>query len=98
MQQRIAARRLARREQQLKELAWSKDLVQIFGAHLRKVRRNAGISQEDLAREARMDRTFLSRIECGSSLASIATVCRLSQALDMKFSELVQPLDNVKVP
>lgn len=60
-----------------------------FGAALRRVRLSAGLSQEQLALEAGVQRNFISLIELGHNQPTIGTICRLARALGMKASELV---------
>lgn len=60
-----------------------------FGAALRRVRRAAGMTQEQLGLEAGVQRNFISLIETGQNQPTIVTVARLARALGMKASELV---------
>jgi transcriptional regulator with XRE-family HTH domain len=45
-----------------------RDLRQAFAANLRRLRHAKGISQEDLAYEADVNRTYLSKLEKGREL------------------------------
>lgn len=49
----------------------------------KKARKSKGISQEELARKANINRTTLSKIESGLRNATIDTLMRLARALDM---------------
>jgi len=60
-----------------------------FGATLRRLRVGAGLSQEDLALEAGIQRNFVSLIELGRNQPTITTVCKLARALGLKASELI---------
>lgn len=60
-----------------------------FGAALRRLRRAAGMSQEQLGLEAGVQRNFISLIETGQNQPTINTITRLARALGMKASELV---------
>lgn len=60
-----------------------------FGAALRRLRRAAGMSQEQLGLEAGVQRNFTSLIETGQNQPTINTITRLARALGMKASELV---------
>lgn len=67
----------------------SGDLELPFGAALRRVRLAAGMSQEQLALEASVQRNFISLIETGQNQPTIGTIVKLARALGMKASELV---------
>ena len=60
-----------------------------FGAALRRLRLNAGLSQEQLGLEAEVQRNFISLIELGHNQPTISTVAKLARALGLKASELV---------
>jgi len=59
-----------------------------FGATIRKLRLERGLSQEGLAAEARLHRTYLGGIERGERNPSFSNILRLCEALEVKFSEL----------
>jgi transcriptional regulator with XRE-family HTH domain len=60
-----------------------------FGEALRRVRQAAGMTQEQLALEAGVQRNFISLIETGQNQPTISTVAKLARALGMKASALV---------
>jgi transcriptional regulator with XRE-family HTH domain len=60
-----------------------------FGAALRRVRLAAGMTQEQLALEAGVQRNFISLIETGQNQPTITTIAKLARALGMRASELV---------
>jgi transcriptional regulator with XRE-family HTH domain len=60
-----------------------------FGAALRRVRRAAGLSQEQLGLESGVQRNFISLIELGQNQPTISTISKLARALGMRASELV---------
>lgn len=60
-----------------------------FGAALRRVRLAAGMTQEQLALEAGVQRNFISLIETGQNQPTISTIVKLARALGMRASELV---------
>lgn len=53
-------------------------------ASLRKIRKKKGLSQEDLAKKANLNRTTLSRVETGLRNATINTLMKIARAIDMK--------------
>lgn len=61
-----------------------------FGRALREERGRAGLSQEELAFRAKVDRTFVSKAERGERQPALATVFLLAGALNMSASALVQ--------
>jgi transcriptional regulator with XRE-family HTH domain len=59
-----------------------------FGQHLQKLRKDKGISQEYLAFQINIDRTYLSGIERGVRNPCLFNIYRLAQALCVSTSEL----------
>jgi len=64
------------------------EVGKIFGDVLRQFRTERGISQEELAHRAGIDRTFVSRLERGIRQPTITTLIGLANALCMPASEL----------
>lgn len=60
-----------------------------FGETLRHQRELAGLTQEQLAEKADLDRTFISLLERGKRQPSLGTVLRLAAALGLTAAELV---------
>jgi ribosome-binding protein aMBF1 (putative translation factor) len=52
-----------------------------LGDMVRKVRLDAGLSQEELARRAGMTQPALSRLECGGGIPTISVLDRIADAL-----------------
>jgi transcriptional regulator with XRE-family HTH domain len=65
-------------------------VLQQLGANLRRRRRAARLSQEELAHRAELDRTLISSIERGKKLIRIDTVVKLAYALGLSPSELLE--------
>jgi DNA-binding XRE family transcriptional regulator len=65
------------------------DPLKQFGANLRRMRDDAGISQEVLAQDARLDRAAISIIERGTRAANLRTVLKLAWALEVPPSALL---------
>jgi transcriptional regulator with XRE-family HTH domain len=63
---------------------------QAFGLVLQRERTRREISQETLAFEAGVDRTFVSRMERGLRQPTISTLLNLAKAIGMPAAELVQ--------
>ena len=68
------------------------DLRGIFATNLRRIRHANGVSQDDLAYEAGMSRSYLSQLEKGTFYASLKIIGRLAHALKVEPAEfLVRP-------
>ena len=61
----------------------------IFGQVLRTLRKKAGLSQEQLALEAGIERNFVSLIERGVNQPSIRIIFKLAQALSVPPSAMI---------
>ena len=61
----------------------------LFGATLRELRSERGLSQEELARRSDLHRTFVSQIERGLKSPSLGSLSKLAHALDISLVELV---------
>jgi transcriptional regulator with XRE-family HTH domain len=55
-----------------------RDLRQAFAANLRRFRHAKGISQEDLAYEADVNRTYVSKLEKGVSYPGLEIIAKLA--------------------
>jgi transcriptional regulator with XRE-family HTH domain len=60
-----------------------------FGARVRTLRVERGLTQEDLAELANVHRTYLGGIERGSRNPSLDNIARLARALHVSISDLV---------
>lgn len=68
------------------------DLRQVFAANLRRIRHAKGVSQEDLAYGADVNRTYMSKLEKGASYPGLEIIGKLAIALE------VEPADFLKLP
>jgi transcriptional regulator with XRE-family HTH domain len=66
------------------------DLRAVFAVNLRKARRTARLSQEELADKAEVDRTYVSALERSKYSATVDMIERLADALAVEPSELLQ--------
>ncbi len=67
--------------------------VRAFGARIRELRDERGLSQELLAARAGLHRTAIGFIEQAKRAASIETVAKLAIGLGVQPAELMPPLD-----
>lgn len=65
-------------------MATSDDIKTVFGHVLRTYRQNAGLSQEALAFECDLHRTFIGMLERGERRATIDTLFALTAALNVQ--------------
>ncbi len=60
-----------------------------LGRAIREIRLSKGISQEQLALMAELDRSYVGRIERGDNNAALLTLMRLAAALDLTVAKLL---------
>jgi transcriptional regulator with XRE-family HTH domain len=65
----------------------------LLGEALREARAGAGISQEDLAFEAQVDRTYVSQLENGHKSPTVEVLFRICPVLGMAVSELIAQVE-----
>lgn len=66
-----------------------------FGYVVRSLRMSHGWSQETLAFEAQIHRTYLGRLERGECSPSLHMMFRVSSALNMPLAEIIRQVENV---
>jgi len=65
------------------------DIREVFARNLRRYRRAAMLSQEELAHRSDIDRTYISSLERSVYAASIDVVDRLAAALEIQAADLL---------
>ncbi|RZI23153.1 XRE family transcriptional regulator [Pseudomonas orientalis] len=65
-----------------------------FGRVLRQKRKDAGLTQEQLAHEADVQRNYVSLIERGVHQPTVAVLFKLAKALNCQASSMVVDLEN----
>jgi transcriptional regulator with XRE-family HTH domain len=60
-----------------------------FGRALKKVRLKKNLTQEDLSLQAEIARVYISELEYGKKVPFIETIFKLSKALNIKCSKLI---------
>lgn len=66
------------------------DLRQTFAANLRRLRHAKGLSQEDLAYEAGVNRTYMSKLEKGGSYVGLEIIGKLAVVLGVEPAEFLK--------
>lgn len=65
-------------------------MVQLLGANVRHYRKLKGLSQERLALDAGMERSYVSDLERGTRNPSVRALGRLAEALQIQPSQLLE--------
>lgn len=68
-----------------------------FGARVRQLRRNAGLSQEELAERCHMHRNYVGGIERGERNPSLQNIALLALALGVTVGEFFTDITDVDV-
>jgi transcriptional regulator with XRE-family HTH domain len=84
----VVLKRWVNRQQQIS--FGSMDLRQVFAANLRRLRHARGLSQENLAYEAEVNRTYMSKIEKGATWVGLEIIGKLAAVLEVEPAELLR--------
>ena len=68
------------------------DIREVFAGNLRRLRKARGLSQEDLAEAADLDRTYISALERRRFAASLDVVQAIALALEVRPADLLADL------
>lgn len=71
----------------------NQDLNKLFGELLRELRNESSISQENLALDSELDRSFISLLERGLRTPTITTLFKISKSLNKYPSEIIKLLE-----
>lgn len=66
------------------------DIKQKFGKKVKELRQLRKFSQEDLALEADLDRTYINSIENGRRNVSLVNIEKIAKALKVKVKDLLE--------
>lgn len=69
-----------------------------FSTVLKRLRKQLGISQEVLAHDCGLDRTYISLLERGARSPSLITLTRIAKSLQLQPSELLQLIERENTP
>jgi len=73
-----------------------KNLIHAFGKALKALRNDRGLSQEDLAFKADLDRTYISMLERGIRQPTLTTIFQLSKVLGVSASGLLKNIEHTR--
>ncbi|MEH6519219.1 MAG: helix-turn-helix transcriptional regulator [Halioglobus sp.] len=65
---------------------------QLLAVHIKTLRKGADLSQEALAHEAEIDRTYISQLERALVNPSLAVLVRIADVLGVNVTELLEPV------
>jgi len=66
------------------------DLRDVFASNLRRLRHGKGWSQEELAHRAKINRTYLSKLETGATYVGLEIIGKLAGVLGVEAAELLR--------
>jgi transcriptional regulator with XRE-family HTH domain len=64
-----------------------------FGQVIRGLRKKSGRSQEDIAFDSALDRSFISQLETGRQQPSLITIFQLAKALGVSPSQIISSVE-----
>jgi transcriptional regulator with XRE-family HTH domain len=75
----------------------SNKALQTLGDRIREARKSTGLSQEELALQADIDRSFMGQVERGQRNISVLTLLRVARVLDINLGSMLDGLGGVGV-
>jgi transcriptional regulator with XRE-family HTH domain len=66
------------------------DLREVFALNLRRLRHQKGFSQEGLAHEAGINRSYMSRLERGANYVGLEIIAKLAVTLESEPAEFLR--------
>lgn len=70
------------------------DIIKVFGKNVKKYRKLAKLSQEELAYKSGLHRTYISAIECNRRSISLENIQRIADSLEIETYKLFLEEDN----
>lgn len=64
------------------------NIKKLFGKRVRELRKSKGLSQQELALKAGLDRTYVGHVELGKRNISLENIQKIAKALGVKFKDL----------
>ena len=66
------------------------DIRDVFAANLRRLRHDKDLSQEELAYEADINRTYVSKLETAATYAGLEIIAKIAAVLEVEPAELLR--------
>lgn len=73
------------------------NLIETIGLHLRMLRKNKNLSQEELAFKANLHPTYIGQVERGEKNLTISSLNLITTALDITLEEFFSFIEPIKV-
>jgi transcriptional regulator with XRE-family HTH domain len=64
--------------------------LQSLGERIRKLRKDKGLTQEELAHKSEIDRSYIGGVERGQRNLSFTKLCEIAEALECDVAELTR--------
>ncbi len=68
----------------------NKQLLGLLAKNVRSLRKGIGLSQEELAFECDIDRTYISKVERGIANPSLLVLSRIAEILQVEIKDLIK--------
>lgn len=65
--------------------------LEVIGSRIRAARDDLGWTQERLANEAGLNRTYIGQLECGDRNVAVGNLFKIADALKVSIGELADP-------
>jgi transcriptional regulator with XRE-family HTH domain len=65
------------------------DIRQVLATNLRRLRHAKGLSQEELAFRAKINRTYVSKLETGATWAGLEVIAKVARVLGVEAADLL---------
>jgi transcriptional regulator with XRE-family HTH domain len=73
------------------------DMRELVGYHVKRIRMEKGLSQEDLAEKSGFTQQYISGLESGNRNPTIITIHEIAHALGKSHMDLIVPIDGKKL-
>ena len=70
-------------------------ILEKLGQNIRRHRASQGLSQEGLALNANLDRTYMGGVERGERNVSVINLCKIASALSVEPGLLLEGIDSI---
>lgn len=74
----------------------NQDLLKLLGQRIRERRKALGMTQEDLAAQANIDRSYIGGVERGTRNLTFTVLCQICEALDCDVAQITTNIPEKK--